>query len=52
MDERDAKAFLRLRQQMHALGVVLVDAMIFDDDGHWWSMHELTAGTTAWPPTV
>ena len=49
--EADACAFLRLREHLRAvMGVELLDAVVFDDDGHWWSMHELTSGTTAWPP--
>jgi len=29
-------------------GINLIDAMVFDDDGHWWSLHELTTGSLAW----
>ena len=49
VDERDAKAFLVLRRELTRIGLVLVDTMIFDDNLHWWSMHELTSGTTRWP---
>jgi hypothetical protein len=28
--------------------VRLVDALVFDDRGHWWSMRELADGTTQW----
>ena len=49
--EADAYAFLRLREHLRdVIGVELVDAIVFDDEGHWWSMHELTSGTTAWAP--
>lgn len=48
VDEADARAFLTIRRRMGRLGVTVVDAVVFDDEGHWWSMHELTAGTTAW----
>jgi len=48
-DEGDAQAFLRLREHLRdAVGVELVDAVVFDDKGHWWSMHELTSRTTSW----
>ena len=46
--EGDAWAFLELRRHLAGIGVDLLDAVVFDDDGHWWSMHELTSGTTAW----
>ena len=49
--ECDARAFVELRARLRELiGVELVDAVVFDDEGHWWSMQELTSGTTAWPP--
>ena len=48
--EGDACAFVKLRARLRErIGVELVDAMVFDDEGHWWSMQELTSGTTAWP---
>ena len=31
------------------MGLTLVDAVVFDDQCHWWSMHEETSGTTRWP---
>ena len=51
-DEADTWAFLELRQQLASIGVKLLDAVVFDDAGHWWSMHELTSGTTAWRASV
>src|SRR4051812_40811898 len=48
VDERDALAYFNLRDEAVRFGVQIVDAMIFDDDGHWWSMHELTTGSTVW----
>ena len=48
-DESDVEAFLRLRPTLQAFGVSLLDVVIFDDDQRWWSLHELTAGTTLWP---
>ena len=46
--EGDASAFLCIRKHLAQVGVVLVDAVVFDDAGHWWSMYELTSGTTRW----
>ncbi|HXH55957.1 hypothetical protein [Iamia sp.] len=50
VDEADAEAFLRLRPQVESFGVELVDVVIFDDQCHWWSLHELTTGTASWTP--
>ena len=52
VDEGDVEAFLRLRPRLTALGVTLVDVMVFDDECHWWSLHELTTGTTTWAPPL
>jgi len=46
--EADAQAFLTLRRKLARHGITLVDDVVFDDEGHWWSLHELTCGTTAW----
>jgi hypothetical protein len=46
--EADAQAFLTLRRKLRRRGIELVDDVVFDDQGHWWSLHELTCGTTAW----
>jgi hypothetical protein len=51
-DEGDGRAFLSLRRSLARIGVELVDAVVFDDKGHWWSLHELTSGTTAWAASV
>ncbi len=48
-DESDVEAFVKLQPALEALGVLLLDVVIFDDDQHWWSLREMTAGTTAWP---
>ena len=48
VDERDGEAFLTLRRKLVRDGITLLDAVLFDDEGHWWSMHELTTGTTSW----
>lgn len=52
VSEADAEAFLRVRRHLRRVGVHLLDCVVFDDDGHWWSMHELTSGTTAWAASV
>lgn len=52
--EGDALAFVTLRASLAWLGVDLLDVVIFRDDLRWWSLHELTCGTTAWrfaPPS-
>ena len=48
VDEADAEAFTVVRKSLALVGVRLVDAVVFDDDGHWWSMRELTTGETSW----
>jgi hypothetical protein len=48
VDNVDLEAFTRLRREMATIGITLLDAVVFDDDGHWWSLHELTTGTTTW----
>ena len=49
MAESDAEAFMTLRQLLAQDGIELLDAVIFDETDHWWSMHELTSGTSKWP---
>lgn len=46
--EGDAQAFVGLRRELARLGVTLLDVVVFDEDLHWWSLHELTSGSTAW----
>ena len=46
--EATVAAFLLVRDRLELLGVTLLDAVIFDDLRHWWSIHELITGTTAW----
>lgn len=48
VNEGDAQAFVVLRRGLAGFGVTLLDVVVFDDDFHWWSLHELTSGTTAW----
>jgi len=47
--EDDARAFVQLRRALQENGISLLDAVIFDQEFHWWSLHELTSGTTVWP---
>ena len=49
VDAGDAEAFLRLRDELSTIGLTLLDAVVFDDQCHWWSMHEAATGTTRWP---
>jgi hypothetical protein len=48
VSEDDARAFVRLRRGLERHGIVLLDVMVFDQEFHWWSLHELTSGTTTW----
>jgi hypothetical protein len=51
VNEADAQAFVVLRTAVaEEVGLDLIDVMIFDDKYHWWSLHELTTGQTAWTP--
>ena len=47
-DEADASAFVVLRATLETIGVELVDAVMFDDACHWWSMNELLTGSPLW----
>ncbi len=46
--EADAEAFLRLRRSLAVASVNLLDVVVINDDLRWWSLHELTSGTTQW----
>jgi hypothetical protein len=46
--EADAAAFLDLRRTLATYGISLLDDIVVDEQFHWWSLHELTAGTTVW----
>ena len=48
VSQLDVEAFMLLRTELHDVGVRLVDALVFDDRGHWWSLRELADGTTTW----
>jgi len=37
-----------LRAGMAEYGVHLLDVVVFHEDHRWWSLPELTSGTTAW----
>ena len=47
--EADAEAFVRLSKACDHRGITLLDVVILNQDPCWWSMRELTTGTTAWP---
>lgn len=51
VSEADAKAFVELGRRLARSGIDLLDAVIFDDLQHWWSLRELTRGTTDWLST-
>jgi hypothetical protein len=46
--EADVAAFESVRRSLASLDVDLVDAMVFDDARHWWSINELLTGSTTW----
>jgi hypothetical protein len=46
--EADAEAFMRLRRKVARASVNLLDVVIINDEMRWWSLHELTSGTTQW----
>jgi hypothetical protein len=49
VDEGDAAAFVKLRRGLARRGVTLLDVVILNQDLQWWSLNELTTGTTTWP---
>jgi hypothetical protein len=46
--EGDAAAFVELRRGLGRYGVTLLDIVILNEENQWWSLHELTTGTTTW----
>lgn len=46
--EADAEAFVAVRRLLAEHGITLLDAVVLTDDFRWWSLHELTSGTTKW----
>jgi hypothetical protein len=48
VSEEDARAFLKLRRSLARHDIVLLDVVVFDQAFHWWSLHELTSGSTVW----
>ena len=46
--EGDAQAFIALRSSLARFGITLLDVVIINEEFQWWSLHELTSGTTAW----
>lgn len=49
VSEDDARAFLRLRRRLARHDIVLLDVVVFNQEFQWWSLHELTNGSTTWP---
>jgi hypothetical protein len=50
VDEGDGQAFVTLRRSLDDdYGITLLDVMVFDQEFHWWSLHELTSGSMTWP---
>jgi hypothetical protein len=47
--EADAAAFVRLQKSCKRRGVTLLDVLILNQEPRWWSLRELTTGSTAWP---
>jgi hypothetical protein len=47
-NEADAYAFGFLRSSLATVGVELVDAVMFDNTHHWWSMNEMVTGSLDW----
>lgn len=52
MHEGDVAAYRAVERELASLGVVLLDAVVLDEHCHWWSLHELTTGTTNWRPST
>lgn len=48
VSEADAAAYRRIRTILRHQGIDLLDAVVFDDEQRWWSLRELTSGTTDW----
>ena len=46
--EADAAAYRRIRTILRHEGIDHMDAVVFDDEQRWWSLRELTSGTTDW----
>ena len=44
----DAQAFNALRSSRAQFDITLLDVVIINEEFQWWSLHELTSGTTAW----
>ena len=47
--EADPERFLRLQRQLDVIGITLLDAVVFDGRGRWWSLRELVTGSIRWP---
>lgn len=45
----DVAAFVELRRGLEDFGVTLLDVVVFDQELHCWSLHEMATGSTTWP---
>jgi hypothetical protein len=48
--ESDGLAFTVLRDDLAEVGVTLLDCVVFDDHGRWWSLRQECGGGLQWPP--
>lgn len=48
VNEADVAAFVSLRRSLGDFGITLLDDIIVNERYEWWSLHELTSGSTAW----
>lgn len=46
--EADVAAFIDLRKTLAKHGIALLDDIVVNEQFEWWSLHELSSGTTAW----
>lgn len=47
-DAADAEAATMLHDELADIGVRLLDVVVFDCAGHWWSGRELAGGVAGW----
>lgn len=48
VNEGHVEAFVEVRDELSMLGITLLDVIIVSGFDRWWSLHELTSGTTQW----
>jgi hypothetical protein len=47
-NEADVRALREVRLALAAVGVSMLDCVVFDDQHHWWSIQEMSNGLTQW----